>query len=162
MHEYDETCGGCLSLRNECIVIGLVDFITQIPHIAVDVSEHGDIDFVDLTKLIIGTLLSGLLLYGAIMRNLFCLWLWIFVYFIRTVLYGMGLSYCVIALTQNSTTNSISAEMHEEFAEISLEIVAVLISIHIAVYVCLLVLVHRYICVLLDDREFGCAEIGNF
>lgn len=146
------TCCGCLSLRKECIVFGLVDLITQIPHIAVDVEEDGDIAFVDLIIVIIGTLLSGLLVYGAIMRSLFCLWLWIIVHIVRTLIFGVGLILLLIALTTDPENNIIAAFMHDEFDEADIALISVLVSAQTAVYIFLIVMVYRYICELRDDE----------
>lgn len=147
------TCCGCLSLRKECIVFGLVDLITQIPHIAVDVNVDGDIAFVDLIVVIIGTLLSGLLVYGAVLKNLFCLWLWIIVHIVRTLIFVVGLIFLVIALTTDAENNFISALVHEEFNEKEMIApITVLTSMQIAVYIFLMVLVYRYIRELRDDE----------
>lgn len=152
MFEYG-TCCGCLSLRKECIVFGLVDLITQIPHIAVDVGADGDIAFMDLIFVLLGTLLSSVLVCGAILRNLFCLWLWIIVHIIRTVLFGVGLIYCVIALLTGAKSHTIPIEVQEELSGLELEILISLVSIHIAIYIYVIVMVYRYIRQL-NDEEF--------
>lgn len=146
------TCCGCLSLRKECIVFGLVDLITQIPHIAVDVDIDGDIAFVDLIIVIIGTLLSGLLVYGAVSRNLFCLWFWIILHIIRTLVFGVGLILLIIAMTTDAESNIIAASVHDEFDETEIPVIAVLASMQTAVYIFLMVLVYRYIRELRDDE----------
>lgn len=152
------TCCGCLSLRRECIVFGLVDLITQIPHIAVDVGVDGYVAFVDLIVVIIGTLLSGLLVCGALLRNVLCLWVWIFVHIIRTLLFIVGVILCVIALTVDAETSSIAATIHEEFEDMEIDMLIGLFIINIAVYICLMVMVYRYICQILDDFEYEYEE----
>lgn len=158
MLEYG-TCCGCLSLRKECIVFGLVDLITQIPYIAIEVDAGGDIASMDLIALTIGTLLSGLLVYGAIMGNLFCLWLWIFVHIIRTMIYVMGLFYCVIALSTDAESSGIAAEIHKDSEDVELDILIGLVSINIAIYIFLIIMVYRYICQILDDEAIECENV---
>lgn len=148
------TCCGCLSLRRECIVFGLVDLITQIPHIAVDVGVDGYVAFVDLIVVIIGTLLSGLLVCGALLRNVLCLWVWIFVHIIRTLLFTIGVILCVIALTVDVKTSNIAATIHAEFEDMEIELLMGLFIMNIVVYICLMVMVCRYICQLLDEFEY--------
>lgn len=160
MLEYG-TCCGCLSLRKECIVFGLVDFITQIPHVAVDVGTDGVIAFMDLIVVIIGTLLSGLLVYGAIMRNISCLWLWIFVTITRTLLFVVGLVFFVIAVLGDLESSRIAAAIQEEFGDVKLEVLIGLVSINIAIYVFLMGMVYRYICQILDEEAIECEEYGD-
>lgn len=164
MFEYG-TCCGCLSLRKECIVFGLVDLITQIPHIAVDVGDDGDIAFMDLIFVLLGTLLSSVLVCGAILRNLFCLWLWIIVHIFRTIIYSGGLIYCIIALLSGAKSNTIPKDVQEELSGLELDIMIVLVSIHIAIYMYVMLVVYRYICQLngeqfweCDDDYIDCAE----
>lgn len=152
------TCCGCLSLRRECIVFGLVDLITQIPHIAVDVDVDGSVAFVDLIVVIIGTLLSGLLVYGALLRNVLCLWVWIFVHIIRTLIFAVGVILCVIALTVDAETSSIAAAIHGEFEDVEIDVLIGLLIVNIAVYVFVMGMVYRYIRQLLDDLEYEYGE----
>lgn len=155
MLEYG-TCCGCLSLRKECIVFGLVDLITEIPHIDVDLD--GGNAFIDLVLVVIGFFLAGLLVCGAIWRNLFCLWLWIFIQIIRTLVLCVGLTYGIIALTTDSDSSLIAAAMQQEFDFKELNLLTALIGIHILINSFVIVMVYRYIYQLIDNESFECEE----
>lgn len=157
MLEYG-TCCGCLPLREECIIFGLVDLIAQLPHIAICAEVDGDIFVMDLIEIIIGTFISVLLIYGTIMESVRCLWIWIFVHIIRTIFFGVGLVYFVFKRLAHIAIDNYAAETQEEIEDVQLDIMIGLTSINIGIYIFLIVIVYRYICQFFDDETAECKK----
>lgn len=129
----------CLPLRKVCIVFGLVEAIARIPHIAVAFCVDGEI--IDIIEVIIASLLSGLLIYGAINKHVGSLWLWIFVQIVHTMLSAITLLYYMTAWA----TDAESINIAEDLQDISPEVLIGLGCIYIAVYIFLIVIVHRFV-----------------